>query len=328
MINIFDLFRKNTEDRKDGPMKIIAGLGNPTDKYKGTRHNIGFMAIDRLAKDQNVSVNNHKFKAMTASCFLGGQKVLLMKPLTFMNLSGESIRMAADFFKIDPEDVLIIYDDISLEPGMLRIRKKGSAGGHNGMKSIINHLGSDAFPRIRVGIGGDRHPDMDLADYVLSRFQGEEAEAIDQALDKAVKAAELFASDQLDEAMNLYSVGKKKRGGKKKKRQAAGDQEVEKNNVDGQETDKQQAKRQKTADQGKMPVQAADSGKMPVRAADPGKKPAWEADNKEKSGQAANVKAGSEQAVDVEGKSDQAADKEEKPGQAQDGSNPAGEVIP
>ena len=215
MRKFIELFRRNTDFGKDVPMKIIAGLGNPTDKYKGTRHNIGFMAIDRLARDHGAAVNQHKFRAMTGSCILGGGKVLLMKPLTFMNLSGESIRQAADFFKIEPEDILIIYDDISLEPGMLRIRRKGSAGGHNGMKSIINHLGTDAFPRIRIGIGGERHPDMDLADYVLSRFQGKEAEEIDQALDKAAKAAELFAEDRLDEAMNLYSVGKKKRAGKK-----------------------------------------------------------------------------------------------------------------
>ena len=184
MRKFIELFRRNTDFGKDVPMKIIAGLGNPTDKYKGTRHNIGFMAIDRLARDHGAAVNQHKFRAMTGSCILGGGKVLLMKPLTFMNLSGESIRQAADFFK-------------------------------NGMKSIINHLGTDAFPRIRIGIGGERHPDMDLADYVLSRFQGKEAEEIDQALDKAAKAAELFAADRLDEAMNLYSVGKKKRAGKK-----------------------------------------------------------------------------------------------------------------
>ena len=134
-----------------------------------------------------------------------------MKPLTYMNLSGESIRAAADFYKVEPEDILVIYDDISLEPGMLRIRKKGSAGGHNGMKSIIKHLGSDTFPRIRVGIGGEKHPGQDLADYVLSRFPKEEQALIDEALDKAVKAAELIAVGEIAEAMNRYSVGKKKR---------------------------------------------------------------------------------------------------------------------
>lgn len=134
-----------------------------------------------------------------------------MKPLTYMNLSGESIRAAADFYKVEPEDILIIYDDISLEPGMLRIRKKGSAGGHNGIKSIIKHLGCDTFPRIRVGIGGEKHPGQDLADYVLGHFSGEEKELLDEALDKAVKAAQLIAADEIDEAMNRYSVGKKKR---------------------------------------------------------------------------------------------------------------------
>ncbi|MDO5147010.1 MAG: aminoacyl-tRNA hydrolase [Eubacteriales bacterium] len=192
-------------------MKIIAGLGNPTDQYKGTRHNVGFMAVDKLAETLGVSVNQHKHKAMVGSGFIAGQKVLLMKPLTYMNLSGESLRAAADFYKVDPEDILVIYDDISLEPGMLRIRKKGSAGGHNGMKSIISHLGTDVFPRIRVGIGGERHPGQDLADYVLGHFSGEEKEQLEEALEKTVKAAELIAAGDLGEAMNLYSVGKKKR---------------------------------------------------------------------------------------------------------------------
>ena len=158
---------KNKRKDKIHNMKIIAGLGNPTDQYKGTRHNVGFMAIDRLSEAEGIAVNQHKHKAMTGSGFIGGQRVLLMKPLTYMNLSGESIRAAADFYKVEPEDILIIYDDISLEPGMLRIRKKGSAGGHNGIKSIIKHLGCDTFPRIRVGIGGEKHPGQDLADYVL-----------------------------------------------------------------------------------------------------------------------------------------------------------------
>ncbi len=192
-------------------MKIIAGLGNPTNQYKGTRHNVGFMAIDRLSETEGIVVNQHKHKAMTGSGFIAGQRVLLMKPLTYMNLSGESIRAAADFYKVEPEDILIIYDDISLEPGMLRIRKKGSAGGHNGVKNIIKHLGCDTFPRIRVGVGGEKHPGQDLADYVLGHFSGEEKEQIDEALDKAVKAAELIAADEIDEAMNRYSVGKKKR---------------------------------------------------------------------------------------------------------------------
>lgn len=205
-------YREEKEGKeKKHTMKIIAGLGNPTDKYKGTRHNVGFMAIDRLSDAQGIAVNQHKHKAMTGSGFIGGQRVLLMKPLTYMNLSGESIREAADFYKVDPKDILIIYDDISLEPGMLRIRKKGSAGGHNGMKSIIQHLGCDTFPRIRVGIGGEKHPGQDLADYVLGHFSGEEKEQLEEALEKAAKAAELIAAGDIDEAMNRYSVGKKKR---------------------------------------------------------------------------------------------------------------------
>lgn len=191
-------------------MKIIAGLGNPADKYKETRHNVGFMAMDALSETYKISVNQHKFKAMTGTGFIGGQRVLLMKPLTFMNLSGESIRAAADFYRTEPSDVLIIYDDISLEPGVLRIRKKGSAGGHNGMKSIIAQLGSDAFPRIRIGIGGEKHPGQELADYVLSRFPKDEKILIEDTFDKVAKAAKLIVTDDIDEAMNRYSIGKKK----------------------------------------------------------------------------------------------------------------------
>ena len=204
----------NTQEIKSGKehtMKVIVGLGNPTDQYKGTRHNVGFMAIDRIAEANRININQHKFKAMVGSGFIGGSKVLLVKPLTYMNLSGESLRPIMDFYKIDLSDILVIYDDISLEPGMLRLRTKGSAGGHNGMKSIIKHLGGDTFPRIRVGIGGEKHPGQDLADYVLGHFKDDEKELLTEALDKAEKAAELFAQDEFAEAMNKYSVGKKKR---------------------------------------------------------------------------------------------------------------------
>lgn len=226
------------KEGKDNKMKIIAGLGNPTDKYKGTRHNIGFMAVDKICDKYNITVNQHKFKAMTGQGFIGGQKVLIMKPLTYMNLSGESIRQAADFYKVDAEDILIIYDDISLEPGMLRIRKKGSAGGHNGMKSIINHLGCDTFPRLRVGIGGERHPGMDLADYVLGHFGKEEGVLIDQALDNAALASELFCMDAMDEAMNKYSVGKKKK--KKEKKEVKKEEKKEELQGETEENKKEQ----------------------------------------------------------------------------------------
>lgn len=206
--------KTNTEEIKSGKehrMKVIVGLGNPTDQYKGTRHNVGYMAIDRIAEANRINMNQHKFKAMVGSGFIGGSKVLLVKPLTYMNLSGESLRPIMDFYKLDLSDILVIYDDISLEPGMLRLRTKGSAGGHNGMKSIIKHLGGDTFPRIRVGIGGEKHPGQDLADYVLGHFKDDEKELLSDALDKVEKAAELFAQDEFAEAMNKYSVGKKKR---------------------------------------------------------------------------------------------------------------------
>ncbi len=213
-------------------MKIIVGLGNPTNQYKGTRHNIGYMALDKIAGANGITLNQHKHKALTGNGFVGGQRVMLMKPLTFMNLSGESVRAAADFYKINLEDILIIYDDISLEPGKLRIRKKGSAGGHNGIKSIIRHMGGDNFPRIRVGIGGERHPDMDLADYVLSRFEPEEAEVIDLALDKAAKAAELIVQDDIDAAMNLYNTPRKKKTKKQKNPEEVKDGGEEQEGVD------------------------------------------------------------------------------------------------
>ena len=150
-------------------MYLIAGLGNPGKQYENTRHNAGFMALDALADQLGTSIEEKKHKALCGKGLIGGEKVILLKPQTFMNLSGESIRAAADFYKVDPDHIIVIYDDISLEPGQLRIRKKGSAGGHNGIKSIIAHLGTQEFPRIKVGVGAK--PDrMDLADYVLGHF--------------------------------------------------------------------------------------------------------------------------------------------------------------
>ena len=193
-------------------MFIIAGLGNPDEKYQGTRHNVGFDVVDRLAEKYQIAVDTKKHRALIGKGVIEGQKVLLVKPQTYMNLSGESIRSLVEYYKIDPEEeLLVIYDDISLEPGVLRLRTKGSAGGHNGMKSIIKHLGGDTFPRIRVGIGGEKHPGQDLADYVLGHFKDDEKELLSDALDKVEKAAELFAQDEFAEAMNKYSVGKKKR---------------------------------------------------------------------------------------------------------------------
>lgn len=189
-------------------MYIIAGLGNPTKEYDKTRHNVGFLAIDALADKYHIDVSEKKHKALCGRGAIEGQKVVLMKPQTFMNLSGESIRAAVDFYKVDPEDIIIIYDDISLEPGQLRIRLKGSAGGHNGIKNIIAHLGTQEFPRIKVGIGA-KPPRMDLADYVLSRFSRGEQKLMDDAFKEAADAAVMMMTDGAERAMNHFNTKKK-----------------------------------------------------------------------------------------------------------------------
>lgn len=189
-------------------MYIIAGLGNPTKEYDKTRHNVGFLAIDALADQYHIDVSEKKHKALCGRGAIEGQKVVLMKPQTFMNLSGESIRAAVDFYKVDPEDIIIIYDDISLEPGQLRIRLKGSAGGHNGIKNIIAHLGTQEFPRIKVGIGA-KPPRMDLADYVLSRFSQGEQKLMDDAFKEAADAAVMMMTDGAERAMNHFNTKKK-----------------------------------------------------------------------------------------------------------------------
>lgn len=168
-------------------MYIIAGLGNPTKEYENTRHNVGFAVIDRLADKYNIDVSERKHRGFCGKGMIEGQKVLLVKPQTFMNLSGESIRSVMDYYKITPEELIVIYDDISLNPGQLRIRKKGSAGGHNGMKNIIAHLGTSEFPRIKVGVG-EKPPQMDLKDYVLSRFSKGEQEQMEEAFGEAAEA--------------------------------------------------------------------------------------------------------------------------------------------
>lgn len=189
-------------------MFIIAGLGNPTDRYVNTRHNVGFKVIDELAERNNIPLNNKKFKAVCGSGSINGSKVLLLKPQTFMNLSGESIREAIDFYKIDPDsELLIIYDDISLDVGQLRIRAKGSAGGHNGIKSIIASTGTQNFSRIKVGVG-EKPEGFDLADYVLSVFPEAERQAIEEGICDAAKATELLLTDGIEAAMNQYNKKK------------------------------------------------------------------------------------------------------------------------
>ncbi|MBS6396954.1 MAG: aminoacyl-tRNA hydrolase [Clostridiales bacterium] len=186
-------------------MYIIAGLGNPGRKYEKTRHNVGFQVIDRLAEKYHIDMNTKKHKAVCGTGVIEGMKVLLVKPQTYMNLSGESIREAADFYKIDPEEeLLVIYDDVSLKPGQLRIRKKGSAGGHNGIKSIIQHLGTQAFPRIKVGVG-EKPEGYDLADYVLGHFSGEDEKEMREAYGRAAQAAAAILTEGPDRAMNEYN---------------------------------------------------------------------------------------------------------------------------
>ncbi len=189
-------------------MYIIAGLGNPTKQYENTRHNAGFAVIDYLSEKYQIPVKQAGFKGLYGSGYIEGQKVLLLKPQTFMNLSGESIRAAMDFYKIDPEEeLIIIYDDISLAPGQLRVRGKGSAGGHNGIKNIILHLGDQKFPRIKVGVG-EKPAGYDLADYVLGHFSKEEQKQMDEAFAQAGAAVEVILTEGIDAAMNRFN-GKK-----------------------------------------------------------------------------------------------------------------------
>ena len=190
-------------------MKFIIGLGNPTAEYVGTRHNIGFDAITRLADDHRISLTEKKHKALCGKGMIGGEKVILLKPQTYMNLSGESVRDVLDFYKAGPEDILVCYDDISLAPGQLRVREKGSAGGHNGIKNIIAHLGTEQFARVRIGVG-EKPAGWDLKDYVLGRFLPEEEPLMREALADAAKACELFVAGELSAAMNLFNKKKEK----------------------------------------------------------------------------------------------------------------------
>lgn len=185
-------------------MYLIVGLGNPTKEYERTRHNAGFGAVDMLADKLNVTVAERKHKGLCGKGMIGGEKVILLKPQTYMNLSGESVRSAADFYKIDPEHIIVMYDDIDLDVGKLRVRARGSAGGHNGIKNIIAHLGTQEFPRVRIGVGAK--PDrMDLADYVLGRFSQVERQVMEDAFKEAAEAAIAIVEDGIDAAMNRFN---------------------------------------------------------------------------------------------------------------------------
>ena len=192
-------------------MFIIVGLGNPTPEYEGTRHNVGFEVIDALARKYNIDVDTKKHRAYIGKGMIEGQKVILAKPQTYMNLSGESVRSLLDYYKVDEEqELLVIYDDISLGVGQIRIRAKGSAGGHNGIKKIIAHLGGQVFPRIKVGVG-EKPPKWDLADYVLGHFSKEEQEQMEEGYEHAVCAVKEIVTGNIEAAMNEYNRKKKEK---------------------------------------------------------------------------------------------------------------------
>ena len=184
---------------------IVVFLGNPGDKYENTRHNVGFMTADALGEKLNKPIQRLKFKALTNVVEYGGCRVLLMKPTTYMNLSGEAVREACMFYKLPPERVLVVSDDVSLPVGKIRLRRNGTAGGHNGLRSIIGQLHSDQFPRLKIGVGAKPHPDYDMADWVLGRFSKEDRKAIDAAIDCALDAMECLFTQGIDKAMSRYN---------------------------------------------------------------------------------------------------------------------------
>lgn len=209
-MSIMDIFKQLEKEREAksavGKIEyIVAGLGNIGREYEGTRHNAGFMAIDAICEKCGVRVDTAKFHALVGDTTLGGKRVLLMKPTTFMNNSGEAVGEATRFYKIPPENVIIISDDISLAPGKLRVRRRGSHGGHNGLKSIEAHLSSNLYPRVKIGVGEKPHPDYDLADWVLGKFSAEDATLLRDATKKAVVAIELIVSGDIDGAMCKYN---------------------------------------------------------------------------------------------------------------------------
>ena len=204
MDKLFSLFKQiETEKAPAAPIDfMVVGLGNPGDKYRYTRHNTGSLALSYMAQKLNFDISKARFNALCGEAMLGTHRTLFLLPQTFMNNSGEAVRPAMDFYKIPVERVLVVYDDISLPCGKLRIRPSGSAGGHNGIKSIIEHTGSENFPRIKIGVGEKPHPEMDLADWVLSGFSQEERAVLFEKFDKAYQAAALIADGKINEAMN------------------------------------------------------------------------------------------------------------------------------
>ncbi len=208
-MSVFDIFKKLEAEKTSeptGPVEyIIVGLGNPGTEYENTRHNIGFMTMDTLCEKYNLNCKKLRFKSLTCDAVISGKRCLIMKPTTFMNNSGQAVTEAMSFYKIPPERTIVVYDDISLAPGKLRIRRKGSDGGHNGIKNIIYLSGKDTFPRIKMGVGAKPHPDYNLADWVLGHFSKEDGEALTKCFENAVSSIELIVDDKTDEAMNKFN---------------------------------------------------------------------------------------------------------------------------
>ena len=208
MSNIFDLFKKIETAPKTPPEPVsflLCGLGNPGQKYERTRHNAGFMALDALAAKYQVKVDRAKFHALVGEIVIGGKRGLLVKPQTFMNPSGDAVREAADFYHLTPDHIFVICDDINLNPGMIRLRKKGSDGGQKGLRSIIEQLGTEAFPRIRLGVGAKPHPDYDLADWVLGEILGEDKKAFDDAVSRLIAGIEKVIGGDFERAMSAVN---------------------------------------------------------------------------------------------------------------------------
>ena len=206
MSNIFDLFKKIETQKDTTPVSvIIAGLGNPGAQYAKTRHNVGFVAIDYIAEKLGVRIDRAKFHALVTEAKIGNVRVILMKPETYMNNSGVAIGEAAAFYKIPPERVIVLHDEISFEPGIIRIRRKGSAGGHNGLKSIIAHLASEEFPRVKIGVGKKPSPDYDLADWVLGKMPKDASDAVEARNEDILGAVRLITEGKIDDAMQKYS---------------------------------------------------------------------------------------------------------------------------
>ncbi len=193
-------------NRNTGPVDfLVVGLGNPGKEYEKTRHNVGYLALEELAEGVNIPVQRLKHRALTGTATIGGQKVLLMKPVTYMNLSGQSVGEAARFYKIPPERILVITDDVALPVGKIRLRRKGSAGGHNGLKSLIQHLGTDEFLRIKIGVGDKPHPDYEMADWVLGKFAPQDEKAVKESIERAAQAARLILAQGMEAAMSAYN---------------------------------------------------------------------------------------------------------------------------